>query len=320
MSTKVMITGAGGFVGRHLAFFLAKEEEVEVLGVDLHLPWLEKPGERCEAAICDIMDRELVFYIVDRFRPDYVFHLAAQSSVKRSWEDPRLTYDLALTGQANLLDAVREAGNHAVVHVACSSEEYGQVGEEDLPIREEQPLHPASPYALSKVVQDYHALFCHRAYGTKTIRTRAFNMIGPGQSPEFVVSDFARQIAEVEAGMREAVIRVGNLEARRDFSDVRDLVGVYWDLVHKGEPGEVYNVCSGSDHSIREILDIMLGLSKVNIEVELDPVRMRKADIPVLRGDNGKMCALADFRPRHSLQETLSDVLDWWRGEVGGNH
>jgi GDP-4-dehydro-6-deoxy-D-mannose reductase len=220
----------------------------------------------------------------------------------------------------NLLDAVREAGNHAVVHVACSSEEYGPVGEEELPIVEEQPLRPASPYALSKVVQDYHALFCHRAYGTKTIRTRAFNMIGPGQSPEFVVSDFARQIAEAEAGMREAVMRVGNLEARRDFSDVRDLVGVYWDLVRKGEPGEVYNVCSGRDHSIQEILDILVGLSKVSISVEVDPGRMRKADIPVLRGDNGKMCALVDYRPRYSLQETLGDVLEWWRGEVGGNH
>ncbi len=316
MTAKVLITGADGFVGRHLAAFLLEREGVEVLGLDLRPPRESLPWDECEYGVCDILDRDLVFSHVGRFRPDYVFHLAAQSSVRRSWEDPGLTYEIALTGQANLFDALREAGLDARVHVACSSEEYGKVKEDELPIREDQPLRPASPYALSKVIQDFHAVFCQQAYGTRTVITRAFNMIGPGQSPDFVVSDFARQIAEAEAGIREAVMRVGNLEARRDFSDVRDLVGAYWHLLREGEPGEAYNVCSGSDRSIAEILKMLLSMSETHIRVETDPARLRKSDIPVLRGDNARMRALVGWVPDRPLEETLGDVLAWWRKEL----
>jgi len=316
MNKKVLITGADGFVGRHLASFLTDEEEAEVLGLDLDPPKFAQPWDRCDYGLCDVQDREKVFSQVKEFRPDYVFHLAAQSSVRYSWEEPQLTYDVALKGQSNVLDALRAEDLDAVVHIACSAEEYGRVKEEDLPIKEDHPLRPASPYALSKVMQDYHAVFCHQAYGTRVIRTRAFNMTGPGQAPQFVVSDFARQIAEIEAGARDAVIRVGNLEARRDFADVRDLVGAYWLLVQKGEPGEVYNVCSGCDHSIREVLDMLLTFSKVPIQVEVDPTRLRKADIPVLRGDNSRMTEGVDWAPVCALGKTLEDVLDWWREEL----
>jgi GDP-4-dehydro-6-deoxy-D-mannose reductase len=316
MTKKVLITGADGFVGRHLASFLADDEGAEVLGLDLNPPKFPRPWDVCEYGVCDVMDREKVFSHVEEFRPDYVFHLAAQSSVRYSWEEPQLTYDIALKGQSNVLDALRATDLDAVVHIACSAEEYGRVKEEDLPISEDHPLRPASPYALSKVMQDYHAVFCHQAYGTRVIRTRAFNMTGPGQAPQFVVSDFARQIAEIEAGERDPVIRVGNLEARRDFADVRDLVGAYWLLVQNGEPGEVYNVCSGCDHSIREVLDMLLTFSKVPIRVEVDPTRLRKADIPVLRGDNSKMTQVVDWAPVCALGKTLEDVLDWWREEL----
>jgi len=316
MTAKVLITGADGFVGRHLAAFLLEQEGLEVLGLDLRTPGEGGPWNACEYEICDILDRAQVFSHIAGFRPDYVFHLAAQSSVRRSWEDPGLTYKIALTGQANVFDALREADLDARVHVACSSEEYGKVKEEELPIREDHPLRPASPYALSKVMQDFHAVFAHQAYGTKAVVTRAFNMIGPGQSPDFVVSDFARQIAEAEAGRREPVMRVGNLEARRDFSDVRDLVGHYWRLLGEGEPGEVYNVCSGSDHSIAEILEMLLSMSETPIRVEVDPARLRKSDIPVLRGDNGKMRALTGSIPDRPLEETLRDVLAYWRREL----
>lgn len=305
-------------MGRYLAAFLAGKG-VEVLGLDMR-PAEGGPWERCEFGVCDILDRELVASFVRRFRPDYVFHLAAQSSVKRSWEDPRLTYDIALYGQANLLDALREARVDARVHVACSAEEYGRVAEEDLPISEEHPLRPASPYALSKVMQEYHAVFSHQAYGMHTVITRAFNTTGPGQPPAFVVSDFARQVAEVEAGRREAVIRVGNLEARRDFSDVRDLVDAYWLLVREGKAGEVYNVCSGRDYAIREVLEMLLSMSGETIAVEEDAARMRAADIPVLRGDNGKLRELVGWTPTFPLQRTLADVLDWWREELAGGH
>lgn len=236
--------------------------------------------------------------------------------MRRSWDDPTFTYDIALYGQANLFDALREAGIDARVHVACSAEEYGKVKEEELPITEDHPLRPASPYALSKVMQDYHAVFSHQAYGTRAVVTRAFNMIGPGQSPEFVVSDFARQIAEAESGRGEPVLRVGNLEARRDFSDVRDLVEAYWLLVRDGMPGQAYNVCSGFDHSIAEVLDALLSMGEVPIRVEVDPARLRKADIPVLRGDNRKMWEVAKWTPQCSLEKTLRDVLDWWRKEL----
>jgi GDP-4-dehydro-6-deoxy-D-mannose reductase len=317
MTAKVLITGADGFVGRHLATFLLEQEGIEVLGLDLRPPRECAPWDACEYGVCDILDRDTVFSHVAGFRPDYVFHLAAQSSVRRSWDDPDITYDIALNGQVNLFDALREAGLDARIHVACSSEEYGKVKEEGLPIREDHPLLPASPYALSKVIQDFHAVFSHQAYGIKTVVTRAFNMIGPGQSPDFVVSDFARQIADAEAGRKEPVMRVGNLEARRDFSDVRDLVGAYWHLVREGEPGEAYNVCSGRDHSIAEILDLLLNLSETPIKVEVDPARLRKSDIPVLRGDNGKMRELVGWVPDRPLEETLRDVLNWWREETG---
>lgn len=314
MAERALITGAEGFVGGHLAALL-NEQGVEVLGLGLRSPrdavWAD-----CRFEVCDVLDREAVFHHVGEFRPGYVFHLAAQSSVRRSWEEPGRTYEVALRGQGNVLDAVREAGLDAVFHVACSAEEYGWVEEGELPLGEEHPLRPASPYALSKVIQEYHALFSHRAYGTRVVVTRAFNIIGPGQSPDFVASDFARQIAEVEAGRREPVIRVGNLDARRDFSDVRDLVGVFWLLVRKGVSGEVYNVCSGRDRSIREVLDILLSLAKVSIKVEVDPGKLRRADIPALRGDNRKLREATGWSPVVPLEHTLGDLLEWWRAEL----
>ncbi len=318
MTPRVLITGADGFVGRHLASYLLKDVGAEVKGMDLRAPRPGGPWERCAFEVCDILDGRAVLELVESFRPAYVFHLAAQSSVRRSWEDPDLTYRIAIGGQANLIEALREAGVAARVHIACSAEEYGRVSEEELPVAEDHPLRPASPYALSKVMQEYHAVFAWQAYGMETVITRAFNMTGPGQSPEFVVSDFARQVAEAEAGLREAEIRVGNLEARRDFSDVRDLVGAYWELLRKGVPGQAYNVCSGEDHSISELLDILLSLSDKHIEVVVDPEKYRVADIPVLRGDNTRMREVTGWEPRHRLEQTLADVLDWWRAEVGG--
>lgn len=315
MAERALITGADGFVGRHLAAHL-RERGVEVLGLGLHPPHDRAAWECCRYEVCDVLDRDALLRSVGEFRPHYVFHLAAQSSVRRSWEEPRLTYEVALHGQDNVFSALRECGLDAVVHVACSAEEYGQVEEDELPLAEEHPLRPASPYALSKVMQEFHASFCHRVYGTRVVVTRAFNIIGPGQSPEFVASDFARQIAEAEAGRREPVIRVGNLEARRDFSDVRDLAGVFWLLARKGTPGGVYNVCSGSDRAIREILDILLSLGKIPIKVEVDPGKLRRADIPVLRGDNRRLREATGWSPSIPLERTLEDLLQWWRDEV----
>lgn len=312
-----MITGADGFVGRHLARYLL-ERGVEVLGLGLHPPREPEPWDACAYEVCDVLDREKVLSLVCDFRPEYVFHLAAQSSVRRSWENPWLTYRVALEGQANVFDALLEGEVDPVVHVACSAEEYGMVGEEELPVAEDRPLRPANPYALSKVIQEEHALFCHRVHGVRVVVTRAFNIIGPGQTREFVASDFAHQIAEIEAGLREPVIRVGNLQARRDFSDVRDLVEAFWKLVNLGTPGEVYNVCSGEDRSVGEVLDLLVSMSRVPVRVEVDAGKLRKADIPALRGDNRKLCGLTGWKPSIPLEETLRDLLQWCREEVAG--
>ncbi len=313
---RILVTGADGFVGCHLVQYLLQDVKAEVLGLGLRPGEPGAPWMQGDYSVCDVRDEDALRRLVLGFRPEYVFHLAAQSSVKLAWEQWELTYDIALRGQRNLLEAVREAGGEARVHVACSSEEYGKVGEEDLPLREDHPLRPATPYAFSKVIQDYLAVLYFQAHGMETVRTRAFNQTGPGQSPDFVVSDFARQIALIEAGRGEPVMRVGNLEARRDFSDVRDLVAAYWRLLERGEPGEVYNVCSGRALSVREILDQLLSMSRRPIEVVQDPAKMRPLDLPVLMGDNSRMRAVTGWEPAITMEQTLADVLDYWRANI----
>ncbi len=315
-SKKVLITGADGFVGRWLATYLA-HVGAHVLGLGLHPPKTRKPWDSCRYEVCDVTDGVGMLRLIREFRPHYVFHLAAQSSVKRSWEDPDLTYRVALFGQENLIQALLKADSDPVVLVACSAEEYGLVKEGEIPINEQQPLRPANPYGLSKVIQDYHAQFSFLSFGVKTIRARAFNVAGPGQPPYFVVADFAKQIAEAEAGLREACIRVGNLEARRDFCDVRDLVRAYILLAEKGKPGEAYNICSGVDRSIRSVLEELISMSRVPIRVEVDSDRFRKVDVPVLRGDWGKIKREVGWEPSIPFSKTLRDTLDWWRDKVG---
>ncbi len=322
---RILITGADGFVGGHLVSFLVgmePQEDLRILGLGLAAGLAGPVSERCSYACCDIRDAEAVHTRVREFQPDYVFHLAAQSSVARSWEDRELTYEIALRGQDGLLAAltelVRDGTADPVAVVACSAEEYGPVAPHELPIGEGHSLNPVNPYAFSKVIQDYLALLYFQAYGLKTIRTRAFNQTGPGQSPVFVVSDFAKQVAEIEAGLREPVMRVGNLEARRDFSDVRDLASAYWLAAVKGEPGEVYNVCSGCAYSVKEILDMILSSSSAGVRVETDPSRLRPMDIPELRGDNSRLRGTTGWQPEIPMEQTVKDVLDYWRGQIAG--
>jgi len=320
---RVLITGADGFVGGHLTDYLVDAEttqDVEILGLGLAPGLREPPRAGCSYCYCDIRDAVALGEQVLQFQPDYVFHLAAQSSVARSWEDRELTYEIALHGQDSLLAALNElkqAGKaDPVVQVACSAEEYGPVVPAELPLNEGHPLNPVNPYAFSKVIQDYLALLYWQAYGLKTIRTRAFNQTGPGQSPAFVVSDFAKQVAEIEAGLLEPVMRVGNLEARRDFSDVRDLASAYWLATVKGEPGQVYNVCSGSSYSVKEILDMILSSSSAGVRVETDPSRLRLMDIPELRGDNSRLREATGWQPAIPMERTVKDVLDYWRAQI----
>ena len=318
---RLLVTGAGGFVGGHLVDFLhAEHPGVEVHGVVLphgSVSWRAASGARVLEA--DLNDPAAATAVVEEVRPDRVLHLAGQSSVHQSWTDPGGTLRTNVLGVVHLLDAVRRCGLRPAVLVVGSAEEYGAVGPEEMPIREEAPLRPASPYAVSKVAQAALALLYGPAGGMRVVLTRTFHHTGPGRGEAFAESSFARQIAEIEAGRRPAAIEVGNLEAVRDFSDVRDVVRAYWRLLEKGEGGCAYNVCSGRGRRIRDLLDTLLAASPARVEVRLDAERLRPSDVLVQVGDPSRLRAATGWRPEIPLERTLADLLDDWRGRVGSS-
>ncbi|MBO8125739.1 MAG: GDP-mannose 4,6-dehydratase [Firmicutes bacterium] len=316
---KALITGITGFAGSHLADYLLKHTDCEVYGT---VRWRSKRQnirhlqDKVTLLECELKDATSVDELIERVRPDYIFHLAAQSFVPTSWHSPTDTIVNNITGQLNLFEAVREYQPEAVIQIACSSEEYGLVYPSEVPITEESPLRPMSPYAVSKIAQDFMAYQYYQSYGLKTIRTRAFNHTGPRRGEVFVCSNFARQIAEIELGLREPVVYVGNLEARRDFTDVRDMVRGYWLAVTKGEPGELYQLCSGRAWSIREVLEFLVDFSGVKIEVQEDPERMRPSDVPLLLGSYEKFEKQTGWSPEIPFEQTLADLLVYWRQEL----
>lgn len=317
---KVLITGITGFAGSHLAeFLLAEQPGVEVFGT---YRWRSRRDNiaavesRIEMMEADMRDYSSMRRLLDAVRPDAIFHLAAQSFVPSSWSAPTETLDTNIIGQTNLFEAIRHLELDPVVQIACSSEEYGLVLEDEVPIRETNPLRPLSPYAVSKVGQDMLAYQYWASYGLRAIRTRGFNHTGPRRGEVFVASNFARQIAMIEAGRQEPSIRVGNLEAVRDFTDVRDMVRAYWLAVQHAEPGEVYNIASGTGITIQELLDRLLAMSKVEVKVEVDPKRLRPSDVEVLLGDATKFRQATGWEPRIPFDQTLADLLDDWRARI----
>ncbi len=318
---RLLVTGAGGFVGGHLADFLhAEHPEVEVHGVSLPhggVSWRAAPGARMVEA--DLTDPAAARAVVEDVRPDRVLHLAGQSSVHLSWLDPGGTLRANVLGIVHLLDAVRRLGLRPPVLVVGSAEEYGPVRPEEMPIREETPLRPASPYAVSKVAQGALALLYGPAGGLRVVLTRTFHHTGPGRGEAFAESSFARQIAEIEAGRRKPVLEVGNLDAVRDFADVRDVVRAYWMLLEKGEGGRAYNVCSGRGRRIRELLDILLAASTVRVEVRTDPDRLRPSDVPAQVGDPARLRAATGWEARIPLERSLRDLLDDWRARTAAS-
>jgi GDP-4-dehydro-6-deoxy-D-mannose reductase len=315
---RLLVTGAGGFVGGHLVDFLhAEHPEVAVHGVVLPhggVSWRAAPGARVIEA--DLTDPAAAHAVVEDVRPDRILHLAGQSSVHLSWLDPGGTLRANVLGIVHLLDAVRRLGLRPPVLVVGSAEEYGPVGPEEMPVREETPLRPASPYAVSKVAQGALALLYGPAGGLRVVLTRTFHHTGPGRGEAFAESSFARQIAEVEAGLRPPVLKVGNLEALRDFADVRDVVRAYWMLLEKGEGGQAYNVCTGRGRRIRELLDILLAASAARVEVRTDPERLRPSDVPAQVGDPARLRAATGWEPRIPLERSLRDLLDDWRART----
>ena len=317
---RVLITGITGFAGSHLAdYLLAEHPDVEIHGI---FRWRSRReniahlGNRVKLTEGDLRDEASLRQVMAESRPDAIFHLAAQSYVPTSWRAPTETLTTNIAGQANLFEAVRAAGLDPVIQIAGSSEEYGLVLPDEVPISEDNPLRPLSPYAVSKVAQDMLAYQYFRSYGMKTIRTRGFNHTGPRRGEVFVSSNFAKQIASIEAGSQRPVIRVGNLDAVRDFTDVRDMVRAYWLAVTKATPGEVYNLGSGRRITIRALLDLLLSMSDAEVDVEIDPQRLRPSDVEVLLADSSKFRNETGWEPVIPLETTLSDLLDYWRQRI----
>jgi GDP-4-dehydro-6-deoxy-D-mannose reductase len=315
---RALITGAGGFVGGHLCAYLLAHTGWELTGTVYPHPVEGQPEEpRLCLRHADLRDPEGVQALLGEVQPDCILHLAAQSFVPASFADPWDTLENNIRAQLNLLDAVRRSGREVLVLVIGSNEEYGAPRPEELPQTEESPLRPHNPYAVSKVAQDFLGLQYHLAYGLPVVRVRPFNHTGPGQAPRFVVPAFASQIARIEAGLQEPVMKVGNLEAARDFTDVRDIVRAYHLAVTQGEPGEVYNLASGQPQSVRGLLEMLLSYSEVEIRVERDPARYRPVDVPVAYGSAEKFRRQTGWKPEIPFEQTLRDVLEYWRGEIG---
>jgi len=323
---KVLITGITGFAGSHLADYILKiHPDAEIHGTRR---WRSKEDAanhlngngRVRFHECDITDAHNVYHVIERVKPERIFHLAAQSYVPASWDSPAETLHTNVIGQANILEAVkrlRPSGYDPVVQIAGSSEEYGLVHDGELPITEHNQLRPLSPYAVSKIAQDFMGFQYWRSYSLQVVRTRAFNHEGPRRGEVFVVSNFAKQIVEIEKEARPAVVRVGNLDAVRDFTDVRDTVRAYWIASERCDPGEVYNIASGKGWKIRDVLDRLLALARRSgIQVEQDPQRIRVSDVPILIGDSTKFRRATGWQPEIPFEQTLEDCLTYWRSRL----
>ncbi len=314
---KALITGISGFVGSHLAEHLLETTDWEVAGT-VFGPYgsIAHLGTQLELYPAELSHPDVVAFILEQAQPDVILHLAAQPLVSASRKDPWGTLEMNIRMQLNILEAVARTNPACRVLVVGSSEEYGLVLPKDLPIDEETPLRPLSAYAISKVAQDLLGLQYHLTHQLHVIRVRPFNHIGPRQRMGFVAPDLASQIAAAELGLRPTSMEVGNLAAERDFCDVRDVVRAYKLLILNGEPGEVYNVGSGQSHAIQELLDTLLGFSQVPIQVVQDPNRMRPSEVPVIVCDATRIHARTGWRTGIPFEQSLLDILDFWRGEL----
>jgi len=304
---KVLVTGASGFVGGYLVRYL------QSLNVKV-IPTVRVNSEKFKDYIeMDVMDKQRIKEVITEYRPTHIVHLAGQSSVSESWNKKEETFALNVFGTLRLLDAIREAKLNCRILTIGSSEEYGLVNPIESPVKETNPLRPMSPYGVSKLSAGIISMQYAKAYQMDIIHTRTFNHIGPGQRLGFVTQDFAKQIVDIEKRLKEPVLRVGNLEAIRDFTDVRDIVRAYVALLQKGKRAEVYNVCSGQGVTIKNLLDHMLVMSKVSIRVEVDTAKLRPSDVPVLVGDCSKISLDTGWKKEIPLSDSLHDILNYYR-------
>ena len=318
MKKKVLITGITGFVGSHLAEHILslKDKKIQVYGIRR---W-RSPTENIEAIIdkidlrnCELLDFKSTFDLIRKIKPDIIFHLAAQSYVMSSFNAPVNTVEINVCGTINLLEAIRYSRTDPIVHICSSSEVYGQVKKDEIPIKESQPFRPASPYAVSKVAEDMIAYQYFISYGIKTIRTRMFTHTGPRRGEVFASSAFARQIARIEKGLQEPTIHVGNLKSVRTFADVRDTVRAYWLLVNKCPPGEVYNVGGQKTMTVGEMLDILLSMTDKKIKIKVEPYLLRPSDVTLQIPDTSKFRKQTNWKTEIPFEQTLRDLLNYWR-------
>jgi GDP-4-dehydro-6-deoxy-D-mannose reductase len=316
----ILITGITGFAGSHLAEFLLKEKKGKVFGTFRWRSPMENIVQiRNKLALseCDLRDASSCYELIRKVKPSMIFHLAAQSYVPMSWTAPGETLTTNITSELNIFEAVRSLNlGNCRIQIAGSSEEYGMVFPSETPIKETNSLRPLSPYGVSKVAQDLLGYQYYKSYGINIIRTRAFNHTGPRRGEVFVTSNFAKQIVEIEKGMREPIIYVGNLEAVRDFTDVRDVVRGYYMVLKYGKSGDVYNICSGKGYKIKEMLNILLQLADCEIKTVQDSSRLRPSDVELLIGDPTKVRKATGWKPAIPFKKTMKDLLDYWRERI----
>lgn len=311
---RVLITGVTGFAGRHLAAY-ALGRRAEVYGLVRGTKKKTLPGVKMLHA--DLLDPKTLGAAVRKARPERIFHLAGQASVPEAFREPEKTLRTNVEGTRNLLEAALALRRPPKVLVAGSGEEYGPSRRRSK-LREDAPMRPLNPYSLSKVLQDLLGFHYFSRHGLPVLRARAFNHIGPGQSERYSASGFAKQAAAIALGLQKPEIRVGNLKAVRDFTDVRDVARAYWLMLEKGRPGEVYNVSSGKGRSVAEILRYYLRSSSVKIRVVRDPSRMRPSDTPYFVGDASKLRRVTGWKPRIGFERTLADILEDWKERLHG--
>lgn len=315
----MLITGIAGFAGSHLTELILDRGDADVCGVlvgDGLTQNIDHVKDRLTLVEGNLCDRDFVERVFRELRPDFVFHLAAQADVHLSLRSPTETLVNNIAAQVCILEAARKMPVQPRVLVVGSADEYGLVSPDEVPVRETNAFRPTSPYSVSKIAQDMLGLQYFLTYHLPVVRVRPFNHIGPRQSEAFVTSSFAKQIAAAEIGLGPAVVKVGNLKARRDFTDVRDMVRAYWLALTVGAPGEVYNIGSGRSHQIAEALDVLVAKSTVPISVEVDPERLRPVDVPDVVCDASRFCQVTGWQPVVSFEQSLSDLLDYWRAKL----
>ena len=313
---RILITGVAGFVGRHLFNTLCKQyPDALIHGTSIEQS-PQMGSDRLHYHVVDLKNASAITELIAEVQPDRIYHLAAQSSPRKSFQIPWETLENNIKSQLNIIQACIALKIQPRILVISSAEIYGPVQPDQLPINENAPLRPTNPYGVSKVAQDMLGLQYYLSHKLPILRVRPFNHVGPGQNEGFVATDFAVQVARIELGLQNNVIEVGNLAAERDFTDVRDVVQAYTLIVEKGTPGEVYNVASGAPYSIQYLLDVLLKYSTVAIQVHVSPERMLPVDVPIVRGDYSRLHKLTGWQPTIPFETTLLDVLNDWRNRV----